>query len=224
MDGNLFAKLNVFQTWIWFHHSTSHSRIISSTSSSLSLLHTQRSYPGSASLRYHVCRVSVLCVQRATVCRWVVLLMRATPGLPTVWALVCRWCPCWDPSSVSSYAQAGWHGRQSANPSAAAADCAASCAGSEAVLCTRATIITRAIAITSLGRIHVSWTSVDLRSTVSHRTPSICARAHTLPQSLFTHTEPLINNSDSPLFVRNASHVAPSCANSSNSPRTFLSV
>ena len=38
---------------------------------------------------------------------------------------------------------------QSANPSAVAADCAASCAGSEAVLCVRATIITRTITITS---------------------------------------------------------------------------
>ena len=30
----------------------------------------------------------------------------------------------------------------------------------------------------TLGRIHVSWIPADLGSTVSHRTPSICARAH----------------------------------------------
>ena len=97
MDGSLFAKHAVFQTWIWFHHSTSYSRIISSTSSSLSLSHIQRSCPGSTLLRHHVCRGPVLRVQRATVYRWVVLLMRATPGLSTVWALVYRGCLCPDP-------------------------------------------------------------------------------------------------------------------------------
>ena len=45
------------------------------------------------------------------------------------------------PTGVPSYAQAGWHRRQSANPLLAAADCAASCA-------VYATIITRAAIIT----------------------------------------------------------------------------
>ena len=161
----------------------------------------------------NVRRVSVLRVRRALcVCDWAGLTVRATHGLPICVGTGVPWVSLTGPTSVPSYAQTGWHRGQSANPLL--------------LLLTvqiLATIITRAVAITPpRSNTRVVGFRLTSGSTVSHRTHSICARAHAFT---FDHAHWAIHKQQRlKVFVRNASHVAPSCASFSCPIHTFLSV